>query len=74
MSDPVRGAFVRASADLDGGFSIDEILKAGLEQAAEDIVVSKVRVGEDFRNQGRQGRTGGESSPLLATPQEFTPH
>lgn len=45
MSDTVRGAFVRAGPDLGGRFSIDEVLQTSLEQATEDIVVSKIRVG-----------------------------
>jgi hypothetical protein len=54
--DPFRGALVRGGADLHRGFRVDQILQPGLQHPTEHVRVGQLRVGENFCDQGRQGR------------------
>ncbi len=47
---------MRGRADLHGRFRVDQVLQAGLQHPAEHVRVGEVGVGEDFADQGRQGR------------------
>ena len=47
---------VALRADHGGGLGVDQVLQPGLEQTAEDVIVSKVRVGQDFPDQRGHGR------------------
>ena len=52
----MRGALIALRADHGGGLGVDQILQPGLEQAPEDLVVSKIGVGKDFPDQRGHGR------------------
>ena len=47
---------VALRADHGGGLGVDQVLQPGLEQTAEDLVVSKIGVGKDFPDQRGHGR------------------
>ena len=47
---------VAPRADHGGGLGVDQVLQPGLEQAPEDLVVSKIGVGQDFPDQRGHGR------------------
>ena len=47
---------VALRADHGGGLGVDQILQPGLEQTPEDLVVSKIGVGQDFPDQRGHGR------------------
>ena len=42
---------VAPRADHGGGPGVDQVLQPGLEQAPEDVIVSKIGVGQDFPDQ-----------------------
>ena len=52
----MRGALVALRADHGGGLGVDQVLQPGLEQAAEDVVVSEIGVGKDLPDQRGHGR------------------
>ena len=52
----LRRALVAPRADHGGGLGVDQVLQPGLEQAAEDLVVSEIGVGKDFPDQRGHGR------------------
>ena len=52
----MRGALVALRADHGGGLGVDQVLQPGLEQTPEDLVVSKIGVGQDFPDQRGHGR------------------
>ena len=52
----LRRALVALRADHGGGLGVDQILQPGLEQTPEDLVVSKIGVGQDFPDQRGHGR------------------
>ena len=52
----MRRALIAPRADHGGGLGVDQILQPGLEQTAEDLVVSKIGVGKDFPDQRGHGR------------------
>lgn len=63
------GALVAAGTDLRGCFGIDEVLQAGLEEAAEQFLVSEVEVLEQFSDKSGQGRlVVGRRLPGAPTP------
>lgn len=47
---------VALRADHGGGLGVDQILQPGLEQTPEDVIVSQIRVGQDFPDQRGHGR------------------
>ena len=46
---------VALRADHGGGLGVDQILQPGLEQTPEDVIVSQIRVGQDFPDQRGHG-------------------
>lgn len=52
----MRGALIAPRADHGGGLGVDQVLQPGLEQTAEDLVVSEIGVGQDFPDQRGHGR------------------
>ena len=46
---------VALRADHGGGLGVDQILQPGLEQTPEGVIVSQIRVGQDFPDQRGHG-------------------
>lgn len=65
---------MRAGADLHGRFRVDQVLQAGLRHPPEHVGVGQVGVGEDFNDQGPQGRRWVIVGSLLCFLQETTGH
>ena len=52
----LRRALVALRADHGGGLGVDQVLQPGPEQTSEDVIVSQIRVGQDFPDQRGHGR------------------